>query len=106
MANRYTTKSADVKVYDGKGTQSALIKIAGTTLTVTGGRVSIPNRGLCWPISAPYIGYVQESDVIVTVVDGGGTPPPPPPDTSILTVVDASGAKSVSVNGVTVWTRP
>jgi hypothetical protein len=86
MALVFKTNSTKTKVFNAKGTEISNIALAGTTLTVSGVRASIPVQGDCWPISAPKVGFVRVSDVKVTEIT---TPPPdptvPPPAHIVLT---------------------
>lgn len=84
MATEYRTNQNKVKVYDAKGTHVKTIQDKGTLLTVTGTPLEVGKgvsaRGVCYPISNPFTGFVPIG--MVSVKQVADPPPPPPPDPS------------------------
>lgn len=99
MALTFKTKDDVCKVYNNRGAEAAAITQAGTVLTVTGVKVNITNRGLCWPISAPRVGFVMESEVVIS----GAEDPKPDPDPDTEPVPDH--VVEVFIDGVSVFKK-
>lgn len=82
MAIKYTTKGTDTKVYNKNGTHVETIKAAGTVLLVSGSIVTVGERGSCYPISSPFVGFIRVGDVKAEVVPDAPPPVTPPPANS------------------------